>query len=67
METTQGNALCNYLYLKLTKMPCFSIFCFFFYKIEEQEGRTSSGGGVSNGVGKGYEDEYNANNVYTFM
>jgi hypothetical protein len=39
METTQGNSLYSYVYLKLAKMPCFSYYylCFFFYKIREQE------------------------------
>jgi hypothetical protein len=39
METTQGIILCSYLYLKLTKMACFSfsLLCFFFFKIREQE------------------------------
>jgi hypothetical protein len=47
METTQGNSLCRYLYLKLAKMLCFSFYLlwFFFYKIGEQEGRTGSGRG----------------------
>jgi hypothetical protein len=26
METTQGNVLCSYLYLKLENMPCLSIY-----------------------------------------
>jgi hypothetical protein len=47
METAQGNSPSSYLYLKLTKMPCFSFYllCFFFYKIREQEGRTCSAQG----------------------
>jgi hypothetical protein len=46
-ETTQGNSLCSYLYLKLAKISCFSfsLLCFFFYKIREQEGITGSAGG----------------------
>jgi hypothetical protein len=47
MGISQGNSLCNYLYLKQAKMPCFSfyLFSFFFYKIrEQQEGRTSPAG-----------------------
>jgi hypothetical protein len=24
METSQGNSLCSYFYLKIAKMPCFS-------------------------------------------
>jgi hypothetical protein len=46
IETTQGNSLCSYLYLKLAKMKCFSFYllCFFFKKIGEQEGRTGSAG-----------------------
>jgi hypothetical protein len=39
METTQGSSLYSYLYLKLTKPPCF-----FFCKIGKQEGRTGLGG-----------------------
>jgi hypothetical protein len=44
MEATQGISLYSYLYLKLAKMSCFSYYllCFFFYKIREKEGRTSS-------------------------
>jgi hypothetical protein len=51
METTQGNSLCSYLYLKLANPSCFSIYhlCFFFYKIGEQEGPTGSARGL--GVG----------------
>jgi hypothetical protein len=49
MGTAQGNSLFSCLYLKLANhhVPCF-IYCFSFYKIEEQEGRTSSawGGGA---------------------
>jgi hypothetical protein len=49
----------------------FYIFYFFFYKIGEQEGGThSAGGGTSwrgEMKGKGQEDKYGANNVYTFM
>jgi hypothetical protein len=39
MEIPQGNSLCSYLYLKQSKMSCFSfyLFSFFFYKITEQE------------------------------
>jgi hypothetical protein len=39
METTQGNSLCSYLYLKLAKASCFSyyILCFFFYEIRKQK------------------------------
>jgi hypothetical protein len=44
METIQGVSLYSYLYLKLAKMPClsYSVLCFFFYKIREQEGGTGS-------------------------
>jgi hypothetical protein len=42
METTEGNFLCTYLYLKLAKASCFSFLCFFFKKIGEQDGRTAS-------------------------
>jgi hypothetical protein len=43
IETTQGNSLCSYLYLKLSKTSYFFFYllCFFFYKVGEQEGRTS--------------------------
>jgi hypothetical protein len=42
MEMSQGNSLCSYMYLKQTKLSCFSfhLFFFFLYKIREQEGRT---------------------------
>jgi hypothetical protein len=40
METTQGISLCTYLYLKLAKMSCFSMFCFLFCKIGKQESGT---------------------------
>jgi hypothetical protein len=42
METTQGNFLCSYLYLKLAKTSRFSycLLSFLYYKIREQEGRT---------------------------
>jgi hypothetical protein len=50
-ETTQGNSLCSYLYLKLAKrhVSLFIYFGFFSYKIREHEGGTGSvgeGGGV---------------------
>jgi hypothetical protein len=51
-------------------MSCFS---FFFYKIREQEGRTGPAWGEVAPVGgrrwqgKGYEGQYDANTVYTFM
>jgi hypothetical protein len=43
MEIPQGNSLCSYLYLKQVKMSCFLFYLlsFLFYKIGEQEGRTS--------------------------
>jgi hypothetical protein len=34
METTQGNSLCSYLYLKLAKMPCFSFLSFMFFLLQ---------------------------------
>jgi hypothetical protein len=42
MDTTQVISLYSYLYLKLAKLPCLSyyLFCFFFYKIREQEDGT---------------------------
>jgi hypothetical protein len=42
MELSKENSMCSYLYLKQTKMSCFSfcLFFFYFYKIREQEGRT---------------------------
>jgi hypothetical protein len=71
METTQGNSLYSYLYLKLAKIPCFSFsllcLCFFFYKIREQEGRTGSACGVVvEGIGACGRGAYGANNVYTY-
>jgi hypothetical protein len=38
IEISQGNFLCNYLYLKLAKMSCFSfyLFSFLFCKIGKQ-------------------------------
>jgi hypothetical protein len=42
MEITQGNSLCNYLYLKQAKL---SFLNFFFNKIGEQEARTGPAGG----------------------
>jgi hypothetical protein len=43
VEISQGNFLCSYFYLKQAKMACFSfyLFCFFSYKIGEQEDRTN--------------------------
>jgi hypothetical protein len=57
METTQGNSLCGYLYLKLAKNIMFlilSVLYFFLLKIRELEhkGRTSSWGGGSDGRGE---------------
>jgi hypothetical protein len=51
METTQGNSLCRYLYLKLAKTSWLSFYtlCIFFYKIREQKGGTDSAP-----VGKGW-------------
>jgi hypothetical protein len=42
MEISQGNSLCNYLYLKLAKMSCFPFYFFVFliFKIREQEQET---------------------------
>jgi hypothetical protein len=43
METTQGNSLYSYLYLKPAKILCFSYYLLcFFYKIREQERGTNS-------------------------
>jgi hypothetical protein len=51
MERPQGNSLCSYL--KQTKMSFF----FPFYKIREQEGRTSPAWGQGVGVsGRGEKD-----------
>jgi hypothetical protein len=38
----QSDSLCSYLYLKLTKKPCYFsyLLCFFFNKTREQEGGT---------------------------
>jgi hypothetical protein len=59
METTQGNSLCSYLYLKLAKMSCFSFYLFSSAKSENRrlnrscsEGRVASVGG-SRWRGKG--------------
>jgi hypothetical protein len=63
METAQGNSLCSYLYIKVTKTSSssFYLLCFFFYKIGEQEHETGSvvlgwvlalvGGGMCQGKG----------------
>jgi hypothetical protein len=65
MKMSQGNSLCSYL-----KQKCW---VFFFYKIEEQEGRTSPvwGGSYQWEVGRSgekvKEGEYVANTVYTCM
>jgi hypothetical protein len=34
METTQGNSLCSYLYLKLAKMSCFSFYLLSFFLLQ---------------------------------
>jgi hypothetical protein len=58
IETIQGNSLCSYFYLKLTKTSCFSFYLstFFFYKIEDEKGGTTSahgeGGSGTGGRGK---------------
>jgi hypothetical protein len=36
MEISQGNSLCNYLYLEQTKMSCFSCYFFSFAKLENR-------------------------------
>jgi hypothetical protein len=67
METTQGISLYSYLYLKLTKILCFSsyVICFFFYRIREQERGTGSaqrqwgfGGRLWEEVGGGSNNGY---------
>jgi hypothetical protein len=47
METTQGNFLYSYLYVKLGKTSCFSfhLLCFSFYKIGRGAGLAPVGGG----------------------
>jgi hypothetical protein len=57
MDKTQGNSLCNYLYLKLAKISCFSFYLLsvFFYKIGEQDSRTGSGGLGTGGRGEAGE------------
>jgi hypothetical protein len=69
MGATQEYSLCSCLYLKLAKLhvSCF-IFCFFFYKIGGR-GRARGLAQVVGGkwLGKGWEDEYGVNNVYTCM
>jgi hypothetical protein len=61
MGTTQGNSMCSYFYLKLVRRPVshfIFIFCFFFHKIAEQEGRTGLEAGDAVGTGgKGQEVE----------
>jgi hypothetical protein len=44
MEAMPGLSLYSYLYFKLAKMLClsYSLLCFLFNKIREQEGRTGS-------------------------
>jgi hypothetical protein len=39
METTQGIALCSYLYLKIAKMPCFSYYLVFFSSTKSENKR----------------------------
>jgi hypothetical protein len=39
METTQGNSLCSYHYVKLSKMPCFSFLSFMFFLLQKSENR----------------------------
>jgi hypothetical protein len=55
MELSQGNYLCNYLYLQQAKMSCFAFyfFLFFFYKIVELEGRTGTARGGVGTSGRG--------------
>jgi hypothetical protein len=62
-SNTRNISLYNYLYLKLAKMPCFSYYllCFFFYKIEKQEGRTGS----DTRKGRIVERGDGLNNLYT--
>jgi hypothetical protein len=81
METTIEISLYSYLYLKLTKLPCFShyLLCFFFYKIREQEGGWNMfcvwvGGKEFEEMltrggwqGKLEKYEYGANNLYRCM
>jgi hypothetical protein len=71
VEVSQRHTLCSYLYLKQAKMSFFFIFSFFFYKIGEQEGRTSpaQGGGPPSERGK-VDKKVNTVqkiNVYTCM
>jgi hypothetical protein len=60
METTQGNSLCSYLYLKLAKTLCFSFMFFSSTKLENRKVKLvlllEAGGGTSGRVrwqGKG--------------
>jgi hypothetical protein len=72
MQIPQGNSLCSYLYLKQTKMSCFSFYLFFSAKSESRKeeqvllGRSApvGGGGCGERVQEG---EYGANAVYTGM
>jgi hypothetical protein len=54
METTQGNSMYSYLYLKLPKSHVFLfyLFSFFFFKIREQESGTCTEGTVTSGRGE---------------
>jgi hypothetical protein len=58
MGLTQGNSMYNYLYPKLTKMPCFSYYLLWFFSPTKSENRREEqvlpgkgGGRVSEGVG----------------
>jgi hypothetical protein len=39
METTQGNSLCSYPYLKLAKITCFSFYLLFFSSTKSENRR----------------------------
>jgi hypothetical protein len=43
METTQGNSLCIYLYLKLAKMSCFFFLSFVYFSSTKSESRRVEG------------------------
>jgi hypothetical protein len=75
MEISRGNSLCSYLYFKQAKTSCFSfIFCFFFYRIREQESSIGPAGGEGVGisgrrevVGKGGRRMYTAQIMCTHV
>jgi hypothetical protein len=66
MEAAQESP-CSYLHLKLAKTPCFSFYllCFSSTKLKNKRAEQILWWGRCQG--KGWEDEYGANNAYRFM